>query len=132
MTENIILHDKVKNIIKVDLTNFSDDYEYNKIINCIKNNYDKKNDIYLLIETKKLKLENISLSKLYKFSVFLKEYKKRNIQYLKRTIINIYNKATYDILYNLFTYLSEPIAIIVVNLYNKENLIFVKTFYPSI
>tara|TARA_Y100000389_G_scaffold41684_1_gene36379 strand:+ start:1812 stop:2207 length:396 start_codon:yes stop_codon:yes gene_type:complete len=129
--ENIISHDKKNNIIKIDLSNFYDDCEYNKIINCIKNNYDKKNDIYLVIETKKLKIEKISISKLYKFSTFLKEYKKRNIQYLKKTTINIYNKATYDILYNLFTYLSEPIAKIVVNLYDNNEIVFIKNFYPS-
>ena len=33
--ENIISHDKKNNIIKIDLSNFYDDCEYNKIINCI-------------------------------------------------------------------------------------------------
>ena len=129
--KNNLSHDKKTNMVSIDLTNFCDDKEYNKITNCIKQNYNNKKNIYLNIDTKKLTIKKISLSKLYKFAVFLKEYKQKNVQYLKKTTINIYNKPTYDILYNLFTYLSEPIAKIIVNLYEDDKLVFIKTFYPS-
>lgn len=119
-------------LIHIELNDFNDDNEYNKILTCIENSYNNKKNLFLSIETKKLTIEKVSIKKVYDFSIFLKNYKKKNIQYLKKTTIKIYSKAIYDILYNLFTYISKPIAHVVVMLYNdtSDNIELIKDFFP--
>ena len=133
--ENKIL--KIENndknsLIHIELNDFNDDNEYNKILTCIENSYNNKKNLFLSIETKKLTIEKVSIKKVYDFSIFLKNYKKKNIQYLKKTTIKIYSKAIYDILYNLFTYISKPIAHVVVMLYNdtSDDIELIKDFFP--
>ena len=133
--ENKIL--KIENndknsLIHIELNDFNDDDEYNKILTCIENSYNNKKNLFLSIETKKLTIEKVSIKKVYDFSIFLKNYKKKNIQYLKKTTIKIYSKAIYDILYNLFTYISKPIAHVVVMLYNdtSDDIELIKDFFP--
>ena len=136
MKNKILKSDENMNysLINIELNNFKDDDEYNKILKCINNSYDNKKELFLSIETINLTIESVSVKKVYDFSIFLKNYKKKNIQYLKKTTIKIYNKDIYNILYNLFTYVSKPIAHVVVILYNKnnknDNIELIKDFFP--
>tara|TARA_B100001094_G_scaffold104365_1_gene100673 strand:- start:4104 stop:4433 length:330 start_codon:yes stop_codon:yes gene_type:complete len=105
----------------------------------IKNQYESKTDFYLIIETKDLLVENISLRNLYNFSAFLNSLKQHKYQYLKKTLIKIYNNHCYDLLYILFTYLSSPVAIVEVILYKIQetqspslsNIEKIKQYFPK-
>lgn len=99
--------------------------EYNKVKLLIESFY--KENFILLIDTKNT--TNVSYFHIYDFSIFLLELKKRKVQYLKKTIIYVYTKYIYNLLYYLFT-LVRPIAPVVVYLYNEDTISIIKTFYP--
>tara|TARA_B110000285_G_C14722819_1_gene422899 strand:+ start:26 stop:424 length:399 start_codon:yes stop_codon:yes gene_type:complete len=121
---------KEYSLIDIELNDFNDDDEYNNILKCIEYSYTNKKKLFLSIETKKLTIENVSLNKVYQFSIFLKNYKKKDVQYLKKTTIHIYNNTIYDVLYNLFTFLTKPIAHVVIILHDNNEIKLIKDFFP--
>lgn len=83
----------------------------------------------LIIETKHIC--NVSWTMVVDFSFFLKQLKQKDPQHLKYTTIHVYSETIYNILYNLFTYLSRPIAPVKVLFFNEEDeLKNIKTYYP--
>tara|TARA_Y100000768_G_scaffold388140_1_gene382409 strand:- start:10090 stop:10341 length:252 start_codon:yes stop_codon:yes gene_type:complete len=64
-------------LVHIELNDFKDNDEYNKILKCINNSYNNKKELFLSIETKDLTIENVSVKKVYDFSIFLKTYKKK-------------------------------------------------------
>ena len=129
----------VKNTICLNITSFHNQDDCDHIMKTIKNQYESKTDFYLIIETKDLLVENISLRNLYNFSAFLNSLKQHKYQYLKKTLIKIYNNHCYDLLYILFTYLSSPVAIVEVILYKIQetqspslsNIEKIKQYFPK-
>lgn len=82
----------------------------------------------LIIETKHI--SNVSMYMVTDFALFLYRLKQRNPQYLTHTTIHVYSEFIYNLLYNLFTYLSRPIAPVNVLYFEQDNIKYIKTFYP--
>lgn len=128
-----------KNLVLLNIESFNTQNDCDKIIDIIKNNYNCKKDFYLVLETHDLKRNNISIKCLYIFSEFINSLKKNEYQYLKKTIIKIYDNYCYQLLYLLFTYLASPIAIVEVILYNGDisknhkltNIHKIKQYFPK-
>tara|TARA_Y100000389_G_scaffold140839_1_gene138712 strand:+ start:1123 stop:1554 length:432 start_codon:yes stop_codon:yes gene_type:complete len=128
-----------KTVVVMNIESFNTQKDCNNIIDAIKDNYNCKKDFYLILETRDLKSDNISIKCLYIFSDFINSLKNNKYQYLKKTIIKIYDNYCYHLLYFLFTYLSSPIAIVEVILYdtdiNKpsslENIHKIKQYFPK-
>jgi len=97
----------------------------------IENCYKRQIDFNLILETNNLCIDKISIKSVYRFSCFLNSLKKHKYQYLKKTIIKIYNNYCYELLYFLFIYLSSPVAIVEVILYNSTNIEKIKMFFPK-
>ena len=137
--------DKILNIHKlhsihdtvyVNIDSFKMRTDCEKIMNIIKYYYESRKDFNLLLDTKNLNIENISIQCLYIFSSFLNSLKSNKYQYLKKTIIKIHNNYCYDLLYFMFTYLSSPIAIVEVVLYQDcenetETIEKIKQYFPK-
>lgn len=126
------IHDTV--YVNIDSFKMRSDCE--KIMNIIKYYYESRKDFNLLLDTKNLNIENISIQCLYIFSSFLNSLKSNKYQYLKKTIIKIHNNYCYDLLYFMFTYLSSPIAIVEVVLYQDcenetETIEKIKQYFPK-
>ena len=128
-----------KSVVVMNIESFNTQKDCNNIIDVIKDNYNCKKEFYLVLETRHLKRNNIGIKCLYIFSDFINSLKKNKYQYLKKTIIKIYDNYCYQLLYCLFTYLSSPIAIVEVILYdtnsNKqsslENIDKIKQYFPK-
>ena len=121
--DNILNIHKLHSIhdtVCVNIDSFKSQSDCEKIMNIINYYYESHKDFNLLLETKDLCPRNISIHCLYIFSSFLNSLKSNKCQYLKKTIIKIYNSYCYDLLYFMFTYLSSPIAIVEVILYRGE------------
>jgi len=113
------------------IKSFKTESDYNKIIIPIKEYYEKQIDFELLLETNELAAEKINVQSLYKLSSFLNSLRKHKHHYLKKTTIKIYNSYCYELLYFLFTYLSEPLAQVEVILFNCRNIEKIKSFFPK-
>lgn len=118
-------------IIFIDITSFNTQDDCNMIINTMKQFYNTKTCFKLILETKDLTVDKISLQSVYQLSVSLNSFKKHKIQYLKKTTINIYSIYCYELLYFLFTYLSDPLAQVEVILYNTSNIEKIQLFFPK-
>lgn len=120
-------HDKVNpyyiNTFYLDITSFQTPADCLGITNIIKEHYDSQQNFNLVIETRNLSINKISFKCLYIFSSYLKSLKKNKYQYLKKTIIKIYNDYCYELLDFMFTYVSSPIAIVEVILYKNCELL---------
>jgi hypothetical protein len=127
----------------LDIRSFKTQNDCDKIINPIKSNYESLNDFILVLETRNLQVQDIKLKCLYIFSYFINSLKVNEFHYLKKTVIYIYNKHCFDLLYCLFTHLCEPIAVVEVFLYknvdmtnklsnpiNMSNVEKIKKYYP--
>ena len=121
------------------LYDINNEIEYNNIINKINSFYMKNRDFHLLIETKHV--EKIKFNYLYKFGNYLNNLKKKSPQYLKGTIIYVYDDNIFNLLYTLFTYVSSPVAKVTVIYYNGgynkneikkelDNIKKIKYYYP--
>ena len=122
--------------VYVNIDSFKMRTDCEKIMNIIKYYYESRKDFNLLLDTKNLNIENISIQCLYIFSSFLNSLKSNKYQYLKKTIIKIHNNYCYDLLYFMFTYLSSPIAIVEVVLYQDcenetETIEKIKQYFPK-
>ena len=114
---NIHKHGSIHDTVCINIDSFESRADCDQIMNIIKHYYEFQKDFNLLFETKELYPRNISTHCLYIFSSFLNSLKRNKYQYLKKTIIKIYNSHCYDLLYFMFTYLSCPIAMVEVILY---------------
>ena len=117
--------------IFVDIRSFESQDDCNKIMMPIENCYKRQIDFNLILETNNLSIDKISIKSVYRFSSFLNALKKHKYQYLKKTVIKIYNNYCYELLYFLFMYLSSPVAIVEVILYNSTNIEKIKMFFPK-
>lgn len=123
--------------VHVNIDSFKSRADCDKVIVIMKHYYESRKEFNLILETKELKIENISTYCLYIFSSFLNSLKSNKYQYLKKTIIKIYNKYCYDLLYFMFVYLSSPIAIVEVILYRENengtlsNIERIKQYFPK-
>lgn len=108
----------------IELNNMEQDYEPLK--STILSLYNKPFE--LLIETKHI--SNVSLYMVIDFALFLNQLKKREPQYLKHTTMHVYTEFIYNILENLFTYLSRPIAPVKVIYWDDDKIKYIKTFFP--
>lgn len=115
----------------VDIRSFETQDDCNKIMMPIENCYKRQIDFNLILETNNLSIDKISIKSVYRFSSFLNSLKKHKYQYLKKTKIKIYNNYCYELLYFLFMYLSSPVAIVEVILYNNSNIEKIKMFFPK-
>lgn len=137
--DNILNIHKLHSIhdtVYVNIDSFKTRSDCEKIMKIIKYYYDSRKDFNLLLDTKNLNIENISIQCLYIFSSFLNSLKSNKYQYLKKTIIKIHNNYCYDLLYFMFTYLSSPIAIVEVVLYQDcenetETIEKIKQYFPK-
>lgn len=137
--DNILNIHKLHSIhdtVYVNIDSFKTRSDCEKIMKIIKYYYESRKDFNLLLDTKNLNIENISIQCLYIFSSFLNSLKSNKYQYLKKTIIKIHNKYCYDLLYFMFTYLSSPIAIVEVVLYQDcenetETIEKIKQYFPK-
>lgn len=82
----------------------------------------------LKIDTKNI--SNVSFGMMIDFSIYLHNLKNKTPKYLTRSKILVYSQSIYDMLYTLFIYLSKPIAPVDVILYNNNNIVLLKTFFP--
>ena len=115
---NQIYFDESKNHYHINLNNISNDDNYNDIVNCLYDNYKKKQYFSVHVETKHLERRKIKMIYLYKLASFLKKLKKEPQRYLKKTTIHIYDDFTNNLLYTLFTFLSSPIAVVEIVYFN--------------
>ena len=137
--DNILNIHKLHSIhdtVYVNIDSFKTRSDCEKIMKIIKYYYESRKDFNLLLDTKYLNIENISIQCLYIFSSFLNSLKSNKYQYLKKTIIKIHNNYCYDLLYFMFTYLSSPIAIVEVVLYQDcenetETIEKIKQYFPK-
>lgn len=137
--DNILNIHKLHSIhdtVHVNIDSFKTRSDCEKIMKIIKYYYESRKDFNLLLDTKNLNIENISIQCLYIFSSFLNSLKSNKYQYLKKTIIKIHNNYCYDLLYFMFTYLSSPIAIVEVVLYQDcenetETIEKIKQYFPK-
>lgn len=137
--DNILNIHKLHSIhdtVYVNIDSFKTRSDCEKIMKIIKYYYESRKDFNLLLDTKNLNIENISIQCLYIFSSFLNSLKSNKYQYLKKTIIKIHNNYCYDLLYFMFTYLSSPIAIVEVVLYQDcenetEKIEKIKQYFPK-
>ena len=106
--------------VRLNITSFKNESDCDKITSVIREYYDNHTYFNLIIETKDLNPQNISIQWLYTFSSFLNSQKNNKCQYLKKTYIKIYDNYCYELLYFMFTYLSSPIAIVEVILYKNH------------
>uniref|UniRef100_A0AB39J7P2 Uncharacterized protein n=1 Tax=Florenciella sp. virus SA2 TaxID=3240092 RepID=A0AB39J7P2_9VIRU len=120
----------MNNNIYINIEKFNCEDDTQNVINIIEDNYKLEKEFKLIIETNQLNRENVSLNNVYYISKWLIKLKTKKVQYLKHTMIKIYNNHIYNLLYFLFTYLSKPIAPVEVIMYEKNHIEKVKTFYP--
>ena len=124
---------------KLVLYDINNEEEYNKITNEIDSFYIKNRDFRLFIETQYVR--KIKFNYLYKFGNYLNNLKKKSPQYLKGTIIYVYDDNIFNLLYTLFTYIASPVAKVTVIHYNGsydknkikkeiENIKKIKDYYP--
>jgi uncharacterized phage-like protein YoqJ len=108
----------------IELGNMKEDYE--KLKETIVSLYHSPFELW--IETKQI--SNVSIFMAIDFAFFLNELKKKELPYLQHTTIHVYSEFIYNILYQLFTYLSRPIAPVEVIFFEEEKIKYIKTFYP--
>lgn len=120
----------MKTVVHLNIERFDTKENYTKITTTIEKNYKLNNKFDLVIETKNLSSENISIKYLYKFGNWLNNMKKNVNKSLNHTTIKIYDNSVYDILYLLFIYLSSPIAPVDVILYKNNEIEKIQKFYP--
>ena len=87
--------------------NNQDEKEFDLFLDKWRDLYDNKNDFLFVFDTRKLALLNIKYA--YKMSSFIKELKKRNKQYLKKSIIIVKNKYV-GFLLNIVFNITTPVA----------------------
>ena len=108
--DNTMVYRPSLNRYHINLNNVSCDKSYDILVSGIMSCYEREHNFELEIETAQLEHRKIKMKYLYQLAKFLKSLKQRDVQYLKRTHIYIYDQFTYNLLYTLFTYLSSPIA----------------------
>lgn len=84
-----------------------DEKEFDLFLDKWRDLYDKKNEFLFVFDTRKLALLNIKYA--YKMSSFIKELKKHNKQYLKKSIIIVKNKYV-GFLLNVVFNITNPVA----------------------
>lgn len=130
-TSNKVIRDKLTNAIFIDIRYFNSKEEYDIIVKTIEDNYKNKTKFALIIETKNLLYENISMKYVYLFSSFLIGLKKLDVQYLEKTDIKVYEQRIFDLLYYVFLYLCSPVATVRVIYYGREtnDILKIKSYY---
>ena len=83
--------------------------------------YEEKREFYFIFDTRQLSLLNTKYA--YKMSAFIKELKKRDKQYLKKSIVIVKNKYI-QVLLNIVFSLTKPVAD--VYLFSKHSDVIVK------
>lgn len=130
-TSNKVTQDKLTNAIQIDIRYFNSKEEYEVIVKTIEDNYKNKTKFAMIIETKNLLYENISMKYVYLFSSFLIGLKKLDVQYLEKTDIKVYEQRIFDLLYYVFLYLCSPVATVRVIWYSREtsDILKIKSYY---
>ena len=136
MDEILNIHKTQKQTVYLNIDSFQTQSDCDKISNIISEHYDSCREFNLVLETKDLNTQNISVRCLYIFSSFLNSLRNQKRQYLKKSIIKIYSDYCYNLLYFMFTYLSSPIAIVEVILYKSNsdelsNIERIKQYFPK-
>ncbi len=116
----------------LDLTDIQDENDFQKIIQSIDAMYKNNKPFEMMIETNKV--TKIQMKYIYRIGRYLHNIKNTYPKLLRHTCIHVYNNAIYNILYMLFTHLSNPIAKVTVIQYEpnveKKEIKQIKNFYP--
>ena len=116
----------------LDLTDIQDENDFQKIIQSIDAMYKNNKPFEMMIETNKV--TKIQMKYIYRIGKYLHNIKNTYPKLLRYTCIHVYNNAIYNILYMLFTHLSNPISKVTVIQYEpnaeKKEIKQIKNFYP--
>ena len=100
-----------------------DDEDFELFLNSWRKLYDDEKNFSFIFDTKDVGW--IPLKYSFKMSMFIKELKQRNIQYLQQSTIHVYNNTVMNLLSLIFI-LQKPVAHVNI-MRNNQN---VKTFLP--
>ena len=100
-----------------------DDEDFELFLNSWRKLYDDEKNFSFIFDTKDVGW--IPLKYSFKMSMFIKELKQRNIQYLQQSTIHVYNTTVMNLLSLIFI-LQKPVAPVNI-MRNNQN---VKTFLP--
>lgn len=100
-----------------------DDEDFELFLNSWRKLYDDEKNFSFVFDTKDVCW--IPLKYSFKMSMFIKELKQRNIQYLQQSTIHVYNTTVMNLLSLIFI-LQKPVAPVNI-IRNNQN---VKTFLP--
>ena len=100
-----------------------DDEDFELFLNSWRKLYDDEKNFSFVFDTKDVGW--IPLKYSFKMSMFIKELKQRNIQYLQQSTIHVYNNTVMNLLSLIFI-IQKPVA--PVNIIRNNQI--VKTFLP--
>lgn len=109
--------------VRVKMNSNINDYSFEKFLNTWRRLYENKKKFTFEFDTRDVGWIPIKYS--YKMAIFIKNLKKKETQYLEKSIIHIYNSKVKYLL-NFIFIMSKPVA--PVDIY--ENNILIKTFLP--
>ncbi len=106
-------------VVYVDFSGtINNDDEFKEFINEWTQLYEKNQNFEFIFNTKNIGYVNVKYC-MY-IALFIKSLKKRPIQYLKKSTINVYNDYIYKLLNAVF-YIQKPVALVEIVLYTNIN-----------